>query len=326
MLGRDPESEKMSVPLYFHIPVVLALLASNAVTFTICKRRVEELKAALLAKRVLLGDGDEVDKRIQAVLARSAPQTCTLIKGETLTIEGDRWRAQIQSSNPSTISVDNGDYMTPKPWSHSALEQFKNCPRAYHAHRVDKSVPYVEGPEAAYGNMVHKAFEDRVRDGKPLPADLQLHETYLARLASLPGQIYVEREIAVNRKLQPCGYWDEDVWYRAKIDYLNINDGRARIVDYKTGKPHQKLLQLFEYILFTMIVFPEVETAYAEYYWTKAPECPTGTGGAWPRERDERDLGDADAGPEADGRGLPHRRLAAAAVRAVQAPLRRHRL
>jgi hypothetical protein len=57
----------MSVPLYFHIPVVLALLASNAVTFTICKRRVEELKAALLAKRVLLGDGDEVDKRIQAV-------------------------------------------------------------------------------------------------------------------------------------------------------------------------------------------------------------------------------------------------------------------
>jgi hypothetical protein len=175
--------------------------------------------------------------------------------------------------------------MTPKPWSHSALEQFKNCPRAYHAHRVDKSVPYVEGPEAAYGNMVHKAFEDRVRDGKPLPADLQLHETYLARLASLPGQIYVEREIAVNRKLQPCGYWDEDVWYRAKIDYLNINDGRARIVDYKTGKPHQKLLQLFEYILFTMIVFPEVETAYAEYYWTKAPECPTGTGGAWPRER-----------------------------------------
>jgi hypothetical protein len=101
---------------------------------------------------------------------------------------------------------------------------------------------------------------------------------------SLPGKIFVEVPFAVNKQLKPCGYWDDDVWYRAKIDYLNIHNGRARIVDYKTGKPHQKMLQLFEYILFTFIIYPEVNVAYSEYYWTKTQSV-TGTGGSWPRER-----------------------------------------
>jgi hypothetical protein len=35
--------------------MVLALLASNFVTFTICKRRVRELQNALVAKRTFLG-------------------------------------------------------------------------------------------------------------------------------------------------------------------------------------------------------------------------------------------------------------------------------
>ena len=175
--------------------------------------------------------------------------------------------------------------MKPKPWSHSALEAFKNCPRQYHAERVEKSVPYVEGPEAKYGNMVHKAFELRVKDGKPLPAELQEHEGYLAKLAALPGKIMVEVPIAIDRELKPCGYWDNDrVWYRSKIDYLNIHEGRARIVDYKTGKSHQKILQLFEYMLFAMIALPEIQIAYAEYYWTKYQSI-TGTGGSWPRDR-----------------------------------------
>lgn len=166
--------------------------------------------------------------------------------------------------------------MTPKPWSHSALEQFKNCPRAYHAHRVEKSIPYVQGPEAEYGEWVHKQFEDRLRDGVVLPSDLSTHESFLARLEALPGQAYVEHELALNRRGQPCGYWDPDVWWRGKADYLKINGPRARIVDYKTGKPHQKLLQLYEYILVTFITFPQVQTAYAEYYWTKAPAQPFG--------------------------------------------------
>lgn len=166
--------------------------------------------------------------------------------------------------------------MKPLPWSHSALEQFKNCPRSYHAHRVIKSIPYVEGPEAKYGNEVHKAFENRLRYGTPLPGDLHSHELYLSRLLQLPGHGEAEQEIALNRKAQPCGYWDPDVWYRGKVDYLKINGDMARVYDWKTGKPHQKLLQLYEYILWTFLKHPEVTRCYAEFYWTKTPANPTG--------------------------------------------------
>jgi hypothetical protein len=159
--------------------------------------------------------------------------------------------------------------MKPKPWSHSALEQFINCPRSYHAHRVEKSIPYVEGPEAAYGNQVHKHFEDRLRHGVVLPPELQAHEEYLAKLEALPGIGEAEQEIALNRSAQPCGYWDADVWYRGKVDYLKVNGIHARVYDWKTGKQHQKLLQLFEYALWTLIKYPQVSSVYAEYYWTK---------------------------------------------------------
>lgn len=166
--------------------------------------------------------------------------------------------------------------MRPKPWSHSALDQFKNCPRAYFAHRVEKSIPYVEGPEAKYGTWVHLQFENRLRHGAPLPPELHSYELYLSRLLALPGTGEPEQDIALNRRAQACGYWDDDVWYRGKVDYIKINGTQGRVYDWKTGKPHQKLLQLQEYILWAFIKYPQLETCYAEFYWTKMPHTPTG--------------------------------------------------
>jgi hypothetical protein len=168
-------------------------------------------------------------------------------------------------------------------WSHSALEQFKNCPRQYHAERVEKSVPYVEGPEAAYGNDGPQAVRGAGARRQAAARRSAGARALPRRLAALPGKIYVEREIALNRQLQPCGYWDADVWYRAKIDYLNINNGRARIVDYKTGKPHQKILQLFEYILSSSS--PSRGADRLRGVLLDQDPVVTGTGGSWPRER-----------------------------------------
>jgi hypothetical protein len=166
--------------------------------------------------------------------------------------------------------------MKPKPWSHSALEAFTNCPRAYHAERVEKRFPYVQGAEAAYGELVHKKFEDRLRHGVVLEGELAAHEEFLAKLEALPGIGSAEQDVALNLKAQPCGYWDKDVWWRGKVDYLKINGTQARVVDWKTGKPHQKLRQLYEYALWVFLKYPEVAKVYVEYYWTKAPNLPCG--------------------------------------------------
>ena len=174
--------------------------------------------------------------------------------------------------------------MTPKPWSHSALEQFKNCPRSYHEHRIAKSVVEVKHPATLWGERVHKDFEDMMRDGIALPLDVAIHEDYLLRLKAMPGTEMIEEQIAFNKKLQPCGYWDDDVWYRGVIDYgkIHIEAERAHLVDYKTGKMHQKLGQLYLFMLWTFARYPQVQVISAEYYWT---QLRTTNGAEYPRSR-----------------------------------------
>lgn len=159
--------------------------------------------------------------------------------------------------------------MKPKPWSHSALEQFKNCPRQYHEVRVAKSVVDVQGKEAAWGNEVHKHFEDFLGDGVVLPAMLQMHEGFLTRLLELPGEGFVERAIGISVSGQPCEFFADDVWYRGKIDYLKIHGSQALIIDHKTGKMKTKFEQLMIFALWVFLTYPDVETVRAEYYWTQ---------------------------------------------------------
>jgi Flp pilus assembly secretin CpaC len=94
----------VTVALWQHILVVLALLASNATTFIICKRRIETLRAALLAKKVLLADHDPETIVMQA-LKQQSPMKQPLFGGETLSVKGDNYQIDIKASNAVTLEV-----------------------------------------------------------------------------------------------------------------------------------------------------------------------------------------------------------------------------
>jgi hypothetical protein len=172
--------------------------------------------------------------------------------------------------------------MKPKPWSHSALEDFKNCPRAFHEKRVLKSVVETKGEATIWGEQVHKHFEERLVDGVVLPPALEMHEEFLAGLEALPGEQFVEQRIALNTGGQPCEFFADDVWFRGVIDYKKVNGDHARVIDHKTGKYHQKLGQLFAFMLHTFAQHPEVQRVTAEYYWTQTKTC---VGVTYGRER-----------------------------------------
>lgn len=159
----------------------------------------------------------------------------------------------------------------PQAWSHSALDTFVNCPRQFHARYVAKIIPYQPTVEMAEGNRVHKAFELRVAEGKELPFDLKQFEPTLAKLVDRPGEVYAERKIAFNTKAQPCNWQATGIWYRGVIDYTNIqpDESWAEIIDYKTGKPHNKFKQLISNSLWIFAQYPEVEKVKVSYYWTK---------------------------------------------------------
>lgn len=171
--------------------------------------------------------------------------------------------------------------MKPRPWSHSALDDFHNCPRAYYEKRIAKSVVEERSQEVLWGEWVHKQFENRVRHGTPLPDTLTEFEEYIQHLMALPGAKDAERKIALNKQLEPCDFFDKEVWFRGVIDFSQIYRGRALLIDYKTGKPHQKFGQLKLFALHTFHEYATVDEARCEFYWTKSK---TSTGETYTRD------------------------------------------
>ena len=155
------------------------------------------------------------------------------------------------------------------PWSHSRLEDFKNCPRAFYEKQIAKSVVETKGEATIWGEVVHKHFEDRLTSGVVLPRELEMHEDFLARLEALPGTLTAEERIALNLQGQPCGFFDADVWYRGVIDVKILDTRHALLIDHKTGKHHSKFNQLRLFALHTFAKYPTIETIRCEYYWTQ---------------------------------------------------------
>jgi PD-(D/E)XK nuclease superfamily len=159
--------------------------------------------------------------------------------------------------------------MRPKPWSHSSLDCFRNCPRQYEAKYVSKSVKEVQSPQMVWGERVHKHFEDRIASQVPLPYELKEHEPYMLKLEQMDGNAFTERKIALDKKLRPCHFFGQDVFFRGIIDWHNVHGPYGYTVDYKTGKPHSKPHQLALFSIHMFSMYPALETIRAEYYWTK---------------------------------------------------------
>jgi len=163
--------------------------------------------------------------------------------------------------------------MNPLPWSYSALDTFKTCPRQYHWKYVLKNKE-PDSQAIIYGNEVHKAFEDRMGVGTPLPEHLKDHEPFMQQLDALPGIHNTEQKIALDVNRKPCNFFDKGVWFRGVVDFIHIDsaDAKATIIDYKTGKPHKKFDQLQLFALHTFALYPNVDTVETGFYWTKTKE------------------------------------------------------
>jgi len=54
-------------------------------------------------------------------------------------------------------------------WSYSSISLFHQCPRKYHRMRVVKDIVDPPQTHLIYGTEVHKAAEEYLRDGTPIP-------------------------------------------------------------------------------------------------------------------------------------------------------------
>lgn len=146
-------------------------------------------------------------------------------------------------------------------WSYSSISLFSQCPQKYYRMRVKKDI--VEPPQdhLMYGTAVHKAAEDYVRDGTPIPAKFGFIQEQLDKLVAIEGTKYCEYEMGLDRNLQPCGFRSEESWWNGIADLIIINGEKAYLVDYKTSKSSKyadtKQLELLSLAIFKH--FPQVK-------------------------------------------------------------------
>lgn len=166
--------------------------------------------------------------------------------------------------------------MSKLSFSHTALKDFANCPLAFQHKRVLKDVAFVQGPEAKWGEEVHKHFENRVKHQTPLPFTLSQFEPILSQFDG--KRCEVELQMAVNDKLQPVEWFADDAWIRGIADVMVwLDDKTLWIGDYKTGKrrPDFDQLQLFSLLVWQH--YPEIETCKTSFIWIKDKKIDTET-------------------------------------------------
>lgn len=156
--------------------------------------------------------------------------------------------------------------MTIPSWTYSQLEKFETCPKQFYHVRVARD--YTEPPteHTKWGERVHKAMEERVQLGTPLPEGMEQWESIAAKLAKLPGEKYVEYKMNIDKSFNKSSW--KTAWSRGIADLLIVNGNKAAVFDHKTGK--RKITeQIMLYAGYTFAEFPEVDEVTTVFVWLK---------------------------------------------------------
>lgn len=124
-------------------------------------------------------------------------------------------------------------------WSYSSIKLFDQCPKKYNHLRILKDVKEEQSEHLIYGNEVHKAAEEYVKNDVPIPEKFSYTTPVIDVLKNKPGEKHCELKLGVKKDgddYAPCGFFDNEVWLRTIVDLLIVDGTKGWIVDYKTGK------------------------------------------------------------------------------------------
>ena len=158
-------------------------------------------------------------------------------------------------------------------YSYSLIDAFHNvCPRQARAKYWEK-VKQPDTPELIAGQQDHKALEVRLLHRNALPAHLAVCEPICKSIEARAIPL-TELRVAVDRDLEPTGFFDNDCYIRGVLDVLLLNDGRRGgfYFDWKTGKNNEHRhgpLQLKMGAAFSFAMHPELQNISAANVYTQ---------------------------------------------------------
>lgn len=153
------------------------------------------------------------------------------------------------------------------PVSHTFHANYVNCPRkAFHVN-IAKDLPKEDSEALRWGNQVHKAMEERINKGTPLPSEMGKYESFVQF-----GNYNVKAEVKLGLREngQPCGFFDSDVWMRGVLDVLIAEKpmlNSAFLMDWKTGKKREDSEELELHAVLLRGARPALERITGSYVW-----------------------------------------------------------
>jgi len=151
------------------------------------------------------------------------------------------------------------------PWSYSKIKAFEQCPKQFYHDKILKEVPFKETEATLYGTAFHTAAEDYIGKDVPLPGKFSFAQKMLDSLKNKQGDKLCELKLGITEDLEPCGFFDPNVWFRGVADLIILDGDLAWVIDYKTGKS-SKYADKGQLELMAMSVFkhyPQIKTVRA---------------------------------------------------------------
>jgi hypothetical protein len=142
--------------------------------------------------------------------------------------------------------------------------------------KVSKEVDDPPGPAMGRGRVVHKAFEDRIKQHVSLPGSLAAHEPIVKRLETLAigGKMEAETQMALDQNYRPVKWFGRGPnapWVRAITDVSVFKKTKAFVGDWKTGKRKSESTQLRLSAVVMFAVHPWLEEIRNSFIWLDEP-------------------------------------------------------
>ena len=156
-----------------------------------------------------------------------------------------------------------------KPWVHaySHLEKHELCPKKCYHESVAKDIPFKETEVTIWGNEAHKALQISVSEGRPLGERFTMYQRVVDVLRAKGGTRHCEKMLGITKDLQPCGFFDQNVYARGKGDVIIDLGETAFYGDYKTGKKKSGGRDLDFMAVLIFVNFPHIQKLNSAFIW-----------------------------------------------------------
>lgn len=155
-------------------------------------------------------------------------------------------------------------------WSYSRYNDYEKCPLLCKLKHVEKRKE-PENEAMARGSAVHGMVEQFLtKKVKILPSDLGKFKGQFSPMRR--AKVLCEQEWAFDNKWRRVDWFSKDAWLRMKVDIHYVvkllTKKAVRIIDIKTGKPHDEHVQQRElYAIGALLIYPEIDGVQVAHWY-----------------------------------------------------------